>query len=483
MTFAFVSFINRRDYDESSSSSSSSSLASSQKKNYSKYANEYIILLIKKWKSLNLQDTNLWVTFRDDFEEWTEQNFKITTNDVLRSLRNFLRKQSVWISRQKRKTIARSLQEMLEKETETPWTEKKIMNSLNEKFESSKIIRLIKTNFERNSRDYSWQTSSRSEPRRTSIRQSSKSRESSFRDRSLKERSVEERSFQQSSMRHLSRESFIARNFLRQSSSSSSSSKVQEISSSEISEISENLYNDSSSSFSFKNLYIRQSSSKKESMLRQSFQSSRFSKFYQSSQLSEQFYRRSTEYSSFVSSRLLSHEYSSLVSSRSFASSSLSMNQSIRSTKYDQELVNLTKLYSDETKYSEENDNFFFKLIMFNDMCDRIDVLFETKLKAFFTMLKKLALNYYYANVTNSKNASFTFDDVCIAMMNYFEDAEYKRSILNKWNNLTLKSIMSKTENKRKSINECLQLLIKDYVICSTISNRHFESMTLFIIS
>jgi hypothetical protein len=30
----------------------------------------------------------------------------------------------------------------------------------------------------------------------------------------------------------------------------------------------------------------------------------------------------------------------------------------------------LTKLYTDEAKYSGENDNFSFKLIMFNDMCD-----------------------------------------------------------------------------------------------------------------
>jgi hypothetical protein len=47
-------------------------------------------------------------------------------------------------------------------------------------------------------------------------------------------------------------------------------------------------------------------------------------------------------------------------------------------------------------------------------------------------MLKELALDYYYANVTSSKNASFTFDNVCISIMSYFEDAEYKRSILNK---------------------------------------------------
>jgi hypothetical protein len=95
-------------------------------------------------------------------------------------------------------------------------------------------------------------------------------------------------------------------------------------------------------------------------------------------------------------------------------------------------------------------------------MCDRADVPPETKLKAFPTMLKELALDYYYANVTSSKNASFTFDDVCTSIMSYFEDAEYKRSILNKWNNLTLKSVMGKAENEEKSMNECLQLLIKE---------------------
>jgi negative regulator of genetic competence, sporulation and motility len=108
------------------------------------------------------------------------------------------------------------------------------------------------------------------------------------------------------------------------------------------------------------------------------------------------------------------------------------VDQSIRTSDYGRELVNLAKLYTDEAKYSEKNDNFSFKLIMFNDMCDRVDVSLEAKLKAFLTMLKRLALNYYYANVTSSKNDSFTFDDVCISIMSYFESAEYKRSILNK---------------------------------------------------
>jgi hypothetical protein len=45
-------------------------------------------------------------------------------------------------------------------------------------------------------------------------------------------------------------------------------------------------------------------------------------------------------------------------------------------------------------------------------------------------------------------------------MRNYFEDAEYRRDILFKWNNLILKSMM--TSNEDKSTKECLQLLIKN---------------------
>jgi hypothetical protein len=51
---------------------------------------------------------------------------------------------------------------------------------------------------------------------------------------------------------------------------------------------------------------------------------------------------------------------------------------------------------------------------------------------------------------------------VCASITNNFEGAEYKRNILNKWNNIILKSIMHKTENERKFMNECLQLLIKE---------------------
>ncbi len=127
---------------------------------------------------------------------------------------------------------------------------------------------------------------------------------------------------------------------------------------------------------------------------------------------------------------------------------------------HEKKLANLAKLYTNEVKYSDENDSFSFKLTIFHDMCDRADVSQSAKLKAFSTMLKGLTLDYYYSNM--SSDILIIFDEVCFSLRNYFENAEYKRSILSKWNNLILKSIMIKSENENKFIEECLQLLIKN---------------------
>jgi hypothetical protein len=97
---------------------------------------------------------------------------------------------------------------------------------------------------------------------------------------------------------------------------------------------------------------------------------------------------------------------------------------------HEKELANLTKLYTDETKYSDENDSFSYKLTIFHDMCNRVDVSQSVKLKAFPTMLKDLTLNYYYSNM--STDILIIFDEVCFSMRNYFEDVEYRRSILTK---------------------------------------------------
>ncbi len=128
-------------------------------------------------------------------------------------------------------------------------------------------------------------------------------------------------------------------------------------------------------------------------------------------------------------------------------------------SKHENELANLTKLYTNEAKYSDENDSFSFKLTIFHDMCDRVDVLQSAKLKAFSTMLKDLTLDYYCSNM--SIDTLIIFDEVCFSMRNYFEDVECRRDILFKWNNLILKSMM--TSNESKSVEECFQLLIKQF--------------------
>ncbi len=144
----------------------------------------------------------------------------------------------------------------------------------------------------------------------------------------------------------------------------------------------------------------------------------------------------------------------------------LSRNQLIRpdsikqESDYEKKLSTLIKFYSDKTRYTDENDSFSYKLIIFNDICRRANVSHEIKLLAFFTMLKRLALNYYYSNMNTCTIILSTYDEVCFQMKNYFENVEYKKSILFKWNNLTLKSIVFSNENK--FMKECLQLLIKN---------------------
>ncbi len=469
-------------------------------KSKKKYESRTHILENKMREWDELLDDDLWNSFHTKFAEWINEDFKLASITIQKKFRAFLRSRDVWVMKSTTQTIAKSLAQVVKRDISTPWTEEEIRSCMNSKtFVSSIIINLVKTDFERNSKNYSWQALSQSgskrsikprlqsiEPRLQSVEPRIRSieplmqptQESPPRGRSVQQKPVTRemqqssiRPFHQLSIRQPPRESSIARNFLRQPPSSPPQPKIREIpeilQNLYIDSSSENLYSGSSSENPYsgpssppENAYVRYS--EKESMPRQSFQP-RFSKFYQSPQLPEQFYRRSTEYSSLVSSSSSVPPRSFISKSFASSSSSSSVNQSIKSSNYGRELINLAKLYSDEAKYSEENDNLSFKLIMFNDMCDRVDVSFETKLKAFSTMLKELALDYYYANMTSkNKNRSIIFDDVCVSMMNYFEDAEYKRSILNKWNNLSLKSVMNRAENERKSMNECLQLLIKE---------------------
>lgn len=97
-------------------------------------------------------------------------------------------------------------------------------------------------------------------------------------------------------------------------------------------------------------------------------------------------------------------------------------------------------------------------------------------------MLKGLALDYYYSNVSIS-GISVTFDEACYAIRAYFEGAEYKRSVLSKWNGIKLKSVMSKTVNEGKPMEESCSYSSRTYDIYSMDSTLNSVPTNSFITS
>ncbi len=434
--------------------------------------NDFVQKAINSYDREDMKNDTLWEQFRENFAEWIEDDFKIDVLNIrLRRLRNALRKRDVWVLKDSKIIIAKSLIQTLEKERSIFWIEAEIVNN-SEKFESDVIDHLRKIDFDRNPIDYSWQAAqSRSESRKS---------ESSFRERSIQSSiqslkkgklSIRQR-FSLQSVRQRSLES------IRQRSSSSQSIRQRFSSSQSIrhrSSFFQSLDKQQSLSIELQNVqsidqqFNRWDSSIKPFLLKKSRRSISLRSFIESSSRSIFaffiLFSSSSPSSPSISRRALSaHLLRSSIPSIQERKSSAESIESIKSieamrieNEHEKELANLAKLYTNEAKYSDENDSFSFKLTIFHDMCDRADVSQSAKLKAFSTMLKDLTLDYYYSNM--STDIFIIFDEVCFSMRNYFEDVEYRRDILFKWNNLTLKSVM--TSNENKSVEECLQLLIK----------------------
>ena len=69
---------------------------------------------------------------------------------------------------------------------------------------------------------------------------------------------------------------------------------------------------------------------------------------------------------------------------------------------FSKKLTNLAKIYLVYNKYSRENNNFDFKLVIFYNLCTRASILEAAKVRAYSTMLRGLALDYYYTNLKTS---------------------------------------------------------------------------------
>jgi hypothetical protein len=116
--------------------------------------NDFVQKAITSYDREDMKNNTLWKQFRENFAEWIKDDFKIDVLNIrLKRLRNALRKRDVWILKDSKMIIAKSLIQILEKEHSILWIEEEIVNN-SEKFESNVIDHLRKIDFDRNSIDY-----------------------------------------------------------------------------------------------------------------------------------------------------------------------------------------------------------------------------------------------------------------------------------------------------------------------------------------
>ena len=93
---------------------------------------------------------------------------------------------------------------------------------------------------------------------------------------------------------------------------------------------------------------------------------------------------------------------------------------------YSRDLATLAKIYIEENKYNKKDNNFNYKLIIFNNFYNRVGIPQKAKIKGFLIILYGTTFNFYYKN----KATYTTFNNICNAICNYFKGLEYKREVL-----------------------------------------------------
>ena len=77
---------------------------------------------------------------------------------------------------------------------------------------------------------------------------------------------------------------------------------------------------------------------------------------------------------------------------------------------YRQNFCIIIKMYTKESKYKSNRNNFNFKLTIFYNIYRCINILYKAKTKVFPIILKGLALDFFYLNNTINKSS---FQDIC----------------------------------------------------------------------
>ncbi len=116
----------------------------------------------------------------------------------------------------------------------------------------------------------------------------------------------------------------------------------------------------------------------------------------------------------------------------------------------------LNKIYKNDEKFKNTNDNFEFKLKIFINKCKRVELSSHAYLKEIALMFANRALFYFYIN----EYENITFDKFRVDMKKFFEESEWKRFNLTKWQFIHIDNVI--VANSNLSLIECFQKLCID---------------------
>jgi hypothetical protein len=130
--------------------------------------------------------------------------------------------------------------------------------------------------------------------------------------------------------------------------------------------------------------------------------------------------------------------------------------QSIPTVSAGKLIGEVAKIYSEVQKYNGTNGSFDYKLTIFLDICQHIELPEEALARAFPTILKGLVQDHFY----NNQLSQYTYKEACTNIRSFFEGPGFHYRNLDKWNATTLTTITAK--DPEKTTFELVQMLIND---------------------
>jgi hypothetical protein len=134
-------------------------------------------------------------------------------------------------------------------------------------------------------------------------------------------------------------------------------------------------------------------------------------------------------------------------------------------------LINLIKIYRKENKFKNKNDNFDFKIMIFYDKCNVIELFEHVYMQAVSIMLEECVLSHFYSN----RMYVMTFNHFCINIKRYFEESKWQRHNLNKRHFMHIQDIIS--TNSSLFLSDCFQKLCENMnILQQSIDLKYHES-------